>query len=346
MGTPVRPLDDDGTSPREWGKLPRLVAVCRRRRNHPHASGENVSKKELFSSLVGTSPREWGKRRASRKNRLPQRNIPTRVGKTNPFIAFIVCVPEHPHACGENNRRTANSSCADGTSPRMWGKRRQEPAIERDRRNIPTHVGKTSRGTTPTIARSEHPHACGENSRRRRISSMVAGTSPRMWGKLNRVGEVGRVRRNIPTHVGKTMSGTSSAPCSTEHPHACGENCIKPSALVQTLGTSPREWGKPRKEGPVQADGRNIPTRVGKTPIPFNPASFQPEHPHASGEIFAAAVFLAALSGTSPREWGKHASVLPADRLPRNIPTRVGKTLLCTSDAIYITEHPNASGEN
>ena len=152
-----------GTSPRMWGKLVQSYFGIRDLRYipthvgktiryiigkeiqpvHPHACGENdvtVTEGELN---VGTSPRMWGKPSSLPGPHMPDRYIPTHVGKTFGKAHRKIYPPVHPHACGENGISLEILSLDIGTSPRMWGKRRFARILMMQARYIPTHVGKT-----------------------------------------------------------------------------------------------------------------------------------------------------------------------------------------------------------
>ena len=233
-----------GTSPRMWGEraplvlpivrpwnIPTHVGRTRLMRSvqlllaeHPHACGENCGAKALPFAVPGTSPRMWGEPVACVRDGVDCRNIPTHVGRTVCHLFRVHVIPEHPHACGENIATILTHVVLPGTSPRMWGELARNPPRRYNHRNIPTHVGRTSRFPSIRLKGSEHPHACGENSSPTVLCSGSDGTSPRMWGELAfRVDELLYVR-NIPTHVGRTLFPITPPPLSSEHPHACGEN--------------------------------------------------------------------------------------------------------------------------
>ncbi len=274
-----------GTSPRVWGKLHDLVCTRPMPRNiptrvgktiirsscrglqpeHPHACGENFQTRFDHRPVRGTSPRVWGKQ--VRQAALPShhRNIPTRVGKTNNLDGDIDVNAEHPHACGENAPTRGYSVPSIGTSPRVWGKLLLPQVFRLISRNIPTRVGKTGPAPLLESGYSEHPHACGENPAGQMSAYMPVGTSPRVWGKPSPVEVEARPPRNIPTRVGKTSGRTCTRRWTPEHPHACGENNAWTVSATQSRGTSPRVWGKRRKEARSEKVDWNIPTRVGKT---------------------------------------------------------------------------------
>ena len=167
-----------------------------------------------------------------------------------------------------------------------------------------------------------------------------------MWGKRQPRNRQRKVRRNIPTRVGKTGTLSRVMSQSTEHPHACGENSAT-SCMNETIGgTSPRVWGKLVCRVCACRASRNIPTRVGKTLMLFRLRLVSSEHPHACGENSWPLLVSHSLSGTSPRVWGKQLNSLALHHCIRNIPTRVGKTQRSNHGAPMAPEHPHACGEN
>ena len=91
-----------GSSPREWGTLPRTLRLYivdrfiptrvgntsapasgwRPQPVHPHASGEHIHNLPEELKEVGSSPREWGTLDALVRQAVHTRFIPTRVGNT------------------------------------------------------------------------------------------------------------------------------------------------------------------------------------------------------------------------------------------------------------------------
>ena len=196
--------DEVGTSPRMRGKLPRYNSAPCRFRNipayagktehvtaapaipaeHPRVCGENGVRLPQEGPGGGTSPRMRGKRHPILNLILHFRNIPAYAGKTW-WLAGT--------AAGER-----------GTSPRMRGKRRhREGGIFRFR-NIPAYAGKTATRWAPAVMVSEHPRVCGENSVTPSPTPQIAGTSPRMRGKLPGPTRLPQRGRNIPAYAGKT----------------------------------------------------------------------------------------------------------------------------------------------
>ena len=329
-----------------WGKRTRRILRCCIRRNiptrvgktravarrsprppeHPHACGENSFRFSEGVSAGGTSPRVWGKLLVRREHVARGRNIPTRVGKTRCLLTRSARAPEHPHACGENNRYSPMRSPCHGTSPRVWGKLNESGRKHAVMRNIPTRVGKTREWASICRQAPEHPHACGENALKPSWVSERIGTSPRVWGKLNEALPNVAVTRNIPTRVGKTLPPVQTPTFGAEHPHACGENRRRRRRAPGLLGASPRVWGKLDRIFVVEHLVRSIPTRVGKTRMARIARVLRAEHPHACGENLVARFTYFSMR--------------------RNIPTRVGKTPSESGRLSPGAEHPHACGEN
>ena len=172
-------------------------------------------------------------------------------------------------------------------------------------------------------------------------------TSPRTWGKGPHRQKIRPHSRNIPTHVGKSVSWTLASLNCSKHPHARGEKADVSRVEPPDRETSPRTWGKGRKAFESLFATGNIPTHVGKSrrhhPV-RSPRWKHPhargekprqkprgcacpeKHPHARGEKQAAVAKAVAEAETSPRTWGKVTLELIKAGLRGNIPTHVGKS--------------------
>ena len=120
-------------------KVPPLI--CLGSKDHPHACGDKLS--PLCSSVAGfgSSPRVWGQALMVKALEYDVRIIPTRVG-----TSFLICAidgkrRDHPHACGDKNRRRPCSRAFAGSSPRVWGQERFGRMRGVDLGIIPTRVG-------------------------------------------------------------------------------------------------------------------------------------------------------------------------------------------------------------
>ena len=216
---------------------------------HPRACGENHVIEWDSGCAVGTSPRMRGKLSSNSAVGARRRNIPAHAGKTIRGQHGLQQREEHPRACGENCLPRSCAPHQGGTSPRMRGKHGGVFEPESGGRNIPAHAGKTVATRRCSLARWEHPRACGENYQRFYPPRGFLGTSPRMRGKQRWSTGLISWSGNIPAHAGKTFSTYRSIAKPKEHPRACGEN---PPRLVwcgRLKGTSPRMRGKQPGDG-------------------------------------------------------------------------------------------------
>ena len=212
----------------------------------------------------------------------------------------------HPHACGENMARYTLAGPFKGPPPRVWGKRSLYARRVLLRWSTPTRVGKTHTGQRAHADDQVHPHACGENGRKKGQSK---------WR-----------RRSTPTRVGKTKGLSHRVGHIKVHPHACGENYRLSYNHPYEDGPPPRVWGKHinARQGPRPI--RSTPTRVGKTVGLDIPTTAATVHPHACGENLRLTNVISGRSGPPPRVWGKH---------------RLGHHTFQNR-----TVHPHACGEN
>ena len=120
MGIPQRV---PGSSPRVWGEVEskrrngadsRLIPTRVGRGTlysilmapnsaHPHACGERGHPAVPMSAWTGSSPRVWGEAHKTVQSWVPERLIPTRVGRGARLHGEAILKPAHPHACGERS---------------------------------------------------------------------------------------------------------------------------------------------------------------------------------------------------------------------------------------------------
>ncbi len=165
------------------GKTPRRHPRQRSSAVHPHGCGENFPHSFHFEISSGSSPRVWGKHRCRSTAVRTRRFIPTGVGKTGSNPRNPRLTPVHPHGCGENAGADFAQGGDPGSSPRVWGKRLDDPPHAGGHRFIPTGVGKTAPAWRRQTRAPVHPHGCGENTPALSSGPGSGGSSPRVWGK-------------------------------------------------------------------------------------------------------------------------------------------------------------------
>ena len=137
---------DDGSSPRMRGKrsdyarthdsyriIPAhagqtvlLILAIMISPDHPRACGANGESDCHQYGGHGSSPRMRGKLVGLAVKYGVGRIIPAHAGQTTPRYSVAIACPDHPRACGANLRKFVVESVADGSSPRMRGKRDAE----------------------------------------------------------------------------------------------------------------------------------------------------------------------------------------------------------------------------
>ena len=105
----------------------------------------------------------------------------------------------------------------------------------------------------------------GEKALRDTAHPLHGGSSPRAWGKVTLMVPLLPERRIIPTCVGKSYFRLKESSTPPDHPHVRGEKGQRCAHEPPTLGSSPRAWGKASADDTDPANGRIIPTCVGKS---------------------------------------------------------------------------------
>ena len=149
---------------------------------------------------------------------------------------------------------------------------------------IPAYAGKThGRGERIHVDRA-HPRVCGENKIRDSARFRVAGSSPRMRGKLAG-GVIGvQYAGLIPAYAGKTCGRRHRRPIRRAHPRVCGENCAWCLMWAGRGGSSPRMRGKPGVVCRRRGLRGLIPAYAGKTGVGLFLGSCDTAHPRVCGE--------------------------------------------------------------
>ena len=211
---------------------------------------------------------------------------------------------------------------------------------------IPARAGKTGAPARRHQGDWAHPRACGENLLLKAINQFSQGSSPRVRGKHESVGSLGRVSRLIPARAGKTRRGGGRARCTAAHPRACGENRARLARAPAQVGSSPRVRGKHRRLLALPALRRLIPARAGKTRARTRPTGASSAHPRACGENKSRAWEGWGTAGSSPRVRGKRGRAVLDEPVPGLIPARAGKTRDGGPRSARRAAHPRACGEN
>ena len=134
--------------------------------------------------MIGSPPRLRGKPDLVKIGVAHDGLTPAPAGKTVRHDELTCIARAHPRACGENELSWLNPAHSAGSPPRLRGKPRTA-ALEQGRGGLtPAPAGKTAVGARQKDLARAHPRACGENSGTPRGSRKIAGSPPRLRGKL------------------------------------------------------------------------------------------------------------------------------------------------------------------
>ena len=149
--------------------------------------------------------------------------IPTRVGTRHLRLIRQLKIQDHPHACGDKYDSSLSPVSPKGSSPRVWGQVKEYDSLSYDDRIIPTRVGTSHKLSAAFFRAKDHPHACGDKTRRAKEARPVRGSSPRVWGQVSDIIVSLRTSRIIPTRVGTSNFRNAIVTTCEDHPHACGD---------------------------------------------------------------------------------------------------------------------------
>ena len=113
--------------------------------DHPRACGENLISPKKSLLTLGSPPRMRGKPLAHPPSYRRRGITPAHAGKTSARLPRQSASRDHPRACGENTTKNATAAWAEGSPPRMRGKRCAGTVCGRRGGITPAHAGKTSR---------------------------------------------------------------------------------------------------------------------------------------------------------------------------------------------------------
>ena len=196
------------------------------------------------------------------------------------------------------------------------------------------------------VGRAVHPHARGDDSTARSAAKGGAGSPPRAWGRRALLALQHRHERFTPTRVGTTPRSAPPAPAWAVHPHARGDDVIRPISKRAASGSPPRAWGRRCHQCQGRLRYRFTPTRVGTTFGRRPWGTCWAVHPHARGDDSGITAIDDTFRGSPPRAWGRRLRPGGTQRDRRFTPTRVGTTCLMAYYGSRGSVHPHARGDD
>ncbi len=174
----------------------------------------------------------------------------------------------------------------------------------------------------------------------------VVGTPPRGRGRPSRGRRWVHRPRNTPARAGTTNQWSAKNTGQREHPRAGGDDVPVPWFAAPEYGTPPR--GRGRRLGVsrlLDVEG-NTPARAGTTTRSPMPARSRSEHPRAGGDDDLVAPRGHEGDGTPPRGRGRRDVRRHERAAHGNTPARAGTTLIASTSAHVVEEHPRAGGDD
>ena len=179
----------------------------------------------------------------------------------------------HVHVCSSSRRRWHAALHGDSGSHR--GDKRS---------GIPPHAGKTYLCSIELALRWDHPRVCGENITKVKLGATIAGSPPRVRGKLHPAHQLPVPAGITPAHAGKTPAPSRNSLTGRDHPRVCGENAYASCAPGSYQGSPPRVRGKciAALEGHILPG--ITPACAGKMMTAIQELMYDWDHPRVCGE--------------------------------------------------------------
>ena len=315
-----------GLIPAHAGKTTAVASKETADRAHPRSRGENRRHIQTHPGETGSSPLTRGKHLSARRCSRGVGLIPAHAGKTRRRTRTLAPCGAHPRSRGENIECRPECDADDGSSPLTRGKRSRAWSPTPTPGLIPAHAGKTPGPPRRPRGRQAHPRSRGENVRPAARGVAYDGSSPLTRGKRQPARLHVRLGGLIPTHAGKTTTGTRTRTPAPAHPHSRGENVVAVISASGVAGSSPLTRGKPAHDAHPHGGGR--------------------AHPHSRGENQGLTRDVAGTEGSSPLTRGKHAPGPVPCHTHGLIPTHAGKTPCNPGTPGGARAHPHSRGEN
>ena len=237
---------------------------------HPRVCGELQQPPGGGPQIVGSSPRVRGTPVAGPRRRPVGRFIPACAGNSTTGTRTCASSPVHPRVCGELAVVDLGGREPDGSSPRVRGTRPRAGGSPTEGRFIPACAGNSLESLPLRPPRPVHPRVCGELGKANFSDLVDSGSSPRVRGTPQLVGDPLAGRRFIPACAGNSTPPSRAAAAAASaavHPRVCGELVVLFALAVHPHGSSPRVRGTQRQRLAAVRCARFIPACAGNSLI-------------------------------------------------------------------------------
>ena len=169
---------------------------------------------------------------------------PAYAGKRRLCVVAAHLGRDHPRVCGEKCAPTAQQNTATGSPPRMRGKAGQIQSQTPELGITPAYAGKSLRLCILSRLLQDHPRVCGEKKNVRLTKNSLAGSPPRMRGKVSGFCSCTSQRGITPAYAGKRLLPPAFFDPYEDHPRVCGEKTLAVQSSNSHQGSPPRMRGK------------------------------------------------------------------------------------------------------
>ena len=172
--------------------------------DHPRVCGEKSQSTSASPRALGSPPRMRGKGVKQSNSRIRMGITPAYAGKSCIYRSTTSISWDHPRVCGEKSFKTSTSCWSKGSPPRMRGKVTSLiPALPLHG-ITPAYAGKSPASGPVWRKRGDHPRVCGEKAPSAALFARLAGSPPRMRGKVQKVRILAHEERITPAYAGKS----------------------------------------------------------------------------------------------------------------------------------------------
>ena len=138
-----------------------MVLFCK-----PRVCGEKGVYAMLYTGLWGSPPHVRGKVLVPAIKRFAQRITPAYAGKRSPPLFPLRSPEDHPRMCGEKLSCLLLQWCFLGSPPHVRGKVGRTLYLVAGERITPAYAGKSFLQRTAQCRCQDHPHVCGEKTKK------------------------------------------------------------------------------------------------------------------------------------------------------------------------------------
>ena len=198
-----------GITPAYAGKRHLYHSHQRFARDHPRVCGEKKRLRLVFICGMGSPPRMRGKGLVVLWASVSAGITPAYAGKRTFSRRSGRHLGDHPRVCGEKCPVDSYCPLRLGSPPRMRGKVRFWPKLQKYGGITPAYAGKSTAWNESVAFIWDHPRVCGEKTKLAEPYTGQGGSPPRMRGKATFLQVLADSCGITPAYAGKSCDCTT-----------------------------------------------------------------------------------------------------------------------------------------